>query len=89
MGTDPRDAEGHSDGLSDGEDLNTNRIDPLVEDTDDDGLIDRNEVNGHSTDRSMRPAMTTDCLTEKGPRFTMTTRTSPTPMVTDTAMVTT
>jgi len=45
LGTDPRNADTDSDGLSDGNEVNTYGTDPLASDSDTDGLNDGNEVN--------------------------------------------
>ena len=49
-GTDPELADTDTDGLTDGEEVNTYNTDPTDDDTDDDGLTDGEEVDTYNTD---------------------------------------
>ena len=50
IGTDPSNPDTDSDGLSDGDEVNTYGTDPLNPDSDSDGLSDGDEVNTYGTD---------------------------------------
>jgi len=50
LGSDDCDRDSDDDGLTDGDEVNTYRTDPLDDDSDDDGLTDGQEVNNHGTD---------------------------------------
>ncbi|MGB5323880.1 MAG: LamG-like jellyroll fold domain-containing protein, partial [Pseudomonadales bacterium] len=49
QGLNPEQSDSDSDGLSDGDEINTHSTDPLDFDSDDDGVNDGDEVNLHST----------------------------------------